>query len=86
MQLLSTLHQQHFHSKQQLLHSTLAVAPAVAVGALLGQSIVEQRNLKVQNVKQAVFLLDDQVLVFGQLVGDVERVLKLDAFVADPRQ
>lgn len=71
MQLPPSLDQQHFHSKQQLLHLALAVTLAVAIDALLGQPLVEQGDLKVQNVQQTVFLLDDVVLVFGQLVGDV---------------
>lgn len=86
MQFLATLYQQHFHSKQQLLHLALTVALAVAVGTLPGQPVVEQRDLKVKNVEQPVFLLDDKILILGQLIGNVQCILQLDAFVADPRE
>lgn len=86
VQLPTSLDEQHLHSKQQLLQLALALALAFTIGALLGEPFVEHGDLKVQNVQQTIFLLDDVVLVFGELVGDIEGVLQLDTFFADPRQ
>lgn len=85
VQLPTSLDEQHLHSKQQLLQLALALALAFTIGALLGEPFIEHGDLKVQNVQQTIFLLDDVVLVFGELVGDIEGVLQLDTLFADPR-